>query len=217
MHWCIRAFLHSCIPAFLHSCIPALRSICIFAGSSPGSQPEYLAAARELGRALAQRKIGVVYGGGCVGLMGALADAVLAANGDITGVIPESLVAREVAHGGLSTLHVVASMHERKAMMADLSDGFVALPGGWGTLEEFFEVLTWAQLGLHTKPCGLLNVGGYFDGLLAFLGHAVAERFVRAENGALVMVATSVDGMLDQLDRYKAPPPAEKWIDRAST
>jgi uncharacterized protein (TIGR00730 family) len=149
--------------------------------------------------------------------MGALADAVLAANGQITGVIPQSLVAREVAHHGLSALHVVASMHERKALMADLSDGFVALPGGWGTLEEFFEVLTWAQLGLHNKPCGLLNVGGYFDGLLAFLGHAVAERFVRAENGALVMVATSVDGILDQFGGYKAPLLTEKWIDRAST
>jgi uncharacterized protein (TIGR00730 family) len=194
-----------------------LKNLCVFAGSSPGARPEYLAAARELGRALAKRRIGVVYGGGCVGLMGALADAVLAADGDITGVIPESLVAREVAHHGLSTLHVVTSMHERKALMADLSDGFVALPGGWGTLEEFFEVLTWAQLGLHTKPCGLLNVGGYFDGLLAFLDHAVAERFVRAENGALVMVATSVDGLLDQFDHYQAPPPTGKWIDRAST
>ena len=194
-----------------------MRNLCVFAGSSAGLRPEYLAAARELGGALAQRRIGVVYGGGCVGLMGALADAVLAANGQITGVIPKSLVAREVAHHGLSALHVVASMHERKAMMADLSDGFVALPGGWGTLEEFFEVLTWAQLGLHRKPCGLLNVGGYFDGLLAFLGHAVAERFVRTENGALVMVATSVDGLLDQFDRYQAPVQTEKWIDRAST
>jgi uncharacterized protein (TIGR00730 family) len=194
-----------------------MKNLCVFAGSSPGARAEYLTTARELGRALAQRGIGVVYGGGCVGLMGALADAVLAANGEITGVIPESLVAREVAHHGLSKLHVVGSMHERKALMADLSDGFVALPGGWGTLEEFFEVLTWAQLGLHSKPCGLLNVGGYFDGLLAFLDHAVAERFVRTENGALVMVATSVDGILDQFDRYKTPPPTEKWIDRAST
>jgi uncharacterized protein (TIGR00730 family) len=194
-----------------------LKSICVFAGSSPGTRPEYLAAARELGRALAQRGIGAVYGGGCVGLMGALADAVLAAKGEITGVIPESLLAREVAHHGLSKLHVVQSMHERKALMAELSDGFVALPGGWGTLDEFFEVLTWAQLGLHRKPCGLINVGGYFDGLLAFLDHAIDERFVRAENGALVMVATSVDGILDQFGRYKAPLLTEKWIDRAST
>jgi uncharacterized protein (TIGR00730 family) len=149
--------------------------------------------------------------------MGALADAVLTAGGDITGVIPESLVAREVAHAGLSTLHVVSSMHARKAMMAELSDAFIALPGGWGTLEEFFEVLTWAQLGLHQKPCGLLNVDGYFDGLLSFLDHAVGERFVRAENGALVMVAASADSMLDRFARFQPPPLTGKWIDRAST
>ena len=159
----------------------------------------------------------VVYGGGRVGLMGALADAVLAAGGHVTGVIPETLVAHEVAHGGLSDLRIVSSMHERKAMMADLSDGFIALPGGWGTLEEFFEVLTWAQLGLHQKPCGLLNVGGYFNGLLSFLDHSIDERFVKPENGQLVLVATSVDAMLEQLDRYHPPPPAEKWIDRAAT
>jgi uncharacterized protein (TIGR00730 family) len=194
-----------------------LTRICVFAGSSPGARPEYLATARELGRALAERRIAVVYGGGGVGLMGALADAALAAGGEVIGVIPESLVAREVAHRGLADLRIVSSMHERKALMADLSDAFVALPGGWGTLEEFFEVLTWAQLGLHSKPCGLLNVGGYFDGLLAFLNHAVDERFVRAENGRLVIVATSVEQMLLELDRYEAPPSTGKWIDRAST
>src|SRR6188472_4282994 len=174
-----------------------MKRICVFAGSGAGARPEYRAAAEELGRTLAMRHVTVVFGGGHVGLMGALADAVLAGQGHVIGVIPERLVAREIAHTGLSDLRIVSSMHERKAMMADLADAFVALPGGWGTLEEFFEVLTWAQLGLHQKPCGLLNVGGYFDGLLAFLDHAVAERFVRAENGALVMVATSVDGLLD--------------------
>jgi uncharacterized protein (TIGR00730 family) len=149
--------------------------------------------------------------------MGALADAVVAAHGAITGVIPEALLAREVAHGGLSDLRIVSSMHQRKALMAELSDGFVALPGGWGTLEEFFEVLTWAQLGLHQKPCGLLNVDGYFEGLLSFLDHAVDERFVRSENGALILMASSVEAMLDQLERYQPPPPARKWIDRAAT
>ena len=194
-----------------------LKRICVFAGSSAGARPEYRAAAEELGRTLAKRQVNVVFGGGQVGLMGALADAVLAGHGHVIGVIPEKLVAREIAHTGLSDLRIVSSMHERKAMMADLADAFVALPGGWGTLEEFFEVLTWAQLGLHQKPCVLLNVAGYFDGLLSFLEHSINERFVRRENGALVLVATSVDGMLEQLDRYHAPRPAEKWIDRAST
>jgi uncharacterized protein (TIGR00730 family) len=194
-----------------------LKSICVFAGSSPGVRPAYRSTAEELGRALARRGTRVVYGGGCVGLMGALADAVLTANGEITGVIPDALVAREVAHRGLTDLRIVSSMHERKALMAELSDAFVALPGGWGTLEEFFEVLTWAQLGLHQKACGLLNVDGYFDGLLAFLDHAIDERFVRPENGSLVLVASSVDALLGQLESYQPPPPAHKWIDRAET
>jgi uncharacterized protein (TIGR00730 family) len=194
-----------------------MKGICVFAGSSLGARPEYRAAAEELGRALAGRHVKVVFGGGQVGLMGVLADAVLAGHGHVTGVIPEAMVAREIAHRGLSDLRIVSSMHERKAMMANLADAFVALPGGWGTLEEFFEVLTWAQLGLHQKPCGLLNIAGYFDGLLSFLDHSIDQRFVRRENGALVLVATSVSGMIEQLDRYHAPPPSEKWIDRAST
>ena len=194
-----------------------MKGICVFAGSSVGARPEYRAAAEELGRALAGRQVRVVFGGGQVGLMGVLADAVLAGHGHVTGVIPEAMVAREIAHRGLSDLRIVSSMHERKAMMADFADAFVALPGGWGTLEEFFEVLTWAQLGLHQKPCGLLNIAGYFDGLLSFLDHSIDERFVRPENGALVLVATSVSGMIEQLDRYHAPPSSEKWIDRAST
>jgi uncharacterized protein (TIGR00730 family) len=148
--------------------------------------------------------------------MGALADAVLEARGHVTGVIPKALVAKEVAHTGLSDLRVVASMHERKAVMSDLADGFIALPGGWGTLEEFFEVLTWGQLGLHQKPCGLLNVRGFFDGLLSFVDHSIDERFVRRENRAMVLVASSPDPLLDLLERY-VPPVVEKWIDRAST
>ena len=157
-----------------------LRSVCVFCGSNPGRRPEYQAAAAALGRLLAGRGIRVVYGGAHVGTMGALADAVLAAGGEITGVIPAQLVAAEVAHPGLADLRVVGSMHERKATMASLADGFIALPGGIGTLEEFAEVVTWSQLGLHAKPTGLLNVLGYYDDLLRFLDHAVAERFLAA-------------------------------------
>jgi uncharacterized protein (TIGR00730 family) len=148
--------------------------------------------------------------------MGAVADASLAARGHVTGVIPEALVAKEVAHNGLSELRVVGSMHERKTIMADLADGFIALPGGWGTLEEFFEVLTWAQLGLHHKPCGLLNVEGYFDRLLSFMGHAVDEGFLKREYGAMVSVSSSPGALLDMLVAYD-PPAVDKWIERAVT
>ena len=153
---------------------------------------------------------------GPVGLMGAVADAVLASGGQVTGVIPAALVAKEIAHNGLTELRVVASMHERKATMADLSDAFIALPGGWGTWEEFFEVLTWGQLGLHRKPCGLLNVQGYFDPLLAFVKHSFDEGFVRREYGSMISVSDSPEGLLDRLARYDAPS-IEKWIDRTST
>src|SRR5262245_59107787 len=193
-----------------------MNRICVFTGSRPGAQLQYREAARELGRTLAERKIGLVYGGAQVGLMGSLADAVLEAGGQVTGVIPESLVAKEIAHHGLSTLRIVASMHERKALMADLADGFIALPGGWGTLEEFFEVLTWGQLGLHRKPCGLLNVGGFFDGLLSFIDHSIAEGFVRREHRSMVLVADTPNAMLEAFGGY-APPTVEKWIDRAAT
>jgi len=176
--------------------------VCVFAGSNAGSRPAYRATAEALGRELAARHIGLVYGGARIGLMGAVADAVLAAGGTVTGVIPGALVEKEVAHSGLTDLCVVASMHERKALMADLSDGFVALPGGWGTLDEFFEILTWAQLGIHHKPCGLLNVHGYFDGLLSFLEHSYAEGFVRREYRSMITVAESS---------------VEKWIDVASS
>jgi len=193
----------------------AMRRVCVFSGSSDGVRPEYRAAAEELGRLLSGRGIGVVYGGARVGLMGTLADAVLAAGGDVTGVIPAALVAKEVAHTGLSDLRVVESMHQRKALMSDLADAFIALPGGWGTLEEFFEVLTWAQLGLHRKPCGLLNVHGYFDGLLAFLSHTIDEGFVRPEYAPMIAVAATPGVLLDRL-ASSTPPAVEKWLDRAS-
>jgi len=193
-----------------------MKRVCVFAGSSAGSRDEYQDAARALGRTLAERGIGLVYGGARVGLMGIIADATLTAGGQAIGVIPAALVAREIAHEGLTELRIVSSMHERKALMADLSDAFIAVPGGWGTLEEFFEVLTWAQLGLHRKPCGLLNVLGYFDGLLSFLEHAVGERFLRREYASMIAVAASPAALLDRLGSY-APPSVEKWIDRAST
>lgn len=193
-----------------------LKRVCVFTGSSSGRHPDYAAAAKEFGQVLAQRQIALVYGGARVGLMGALADSVLAAGGHVTGVIPEALVAKELAHTGLSELHVVTSMHARKALMANLADGFVALPGGWGTMEELFEVLTWAQLGLHQKPCGLLNVRGYFDGLLSFLEHGIAEAFVRREHRSMVMVSPSPTTLIDKLEEYE-PKSVEKWIDSAET
>jgi uncharacterized protein (TIGR00730 family) len=194
----------------------AMKTVCVFAGSSVGARPEYRAAAIELGRAVASRNIGLVYGGAHVGLMGAVADAVLAAGGHVTGVIPRALVDKEVAHNGLTDLRVVTSMHERKALMADLSEAFIALPGGWGTLDEFFEILTWAQLGLHQKPCGLLNVCGYFDGLLSFLEHSTIEGFVRREYQSMISVSEWPDVLLDLLAAHR-PSTVEKWIDVAST
>jgi|SRR5687767_743907 uncharacterized protein (TIGR00730 family) len=192
-----------------------MRRVCVFTGSSSGTRGEYRAAAEELGRLLAERGIGVVYGGARVGLMGVLADAALTAGGEVIGVIPEALVAKEVAHTGLSDLRVVGSMHERKALMSDLADAFIAMPGGWGTLEEFFEVLTWSQLGLHRKPCGLLNTEGYFDGLMAFLVHTVDEGFVRPEYGQALTVAATAGDLLDRL-ASAVPPAVEKWLDRTS-
>ena len=193
-----------------------MKRICVFAGSNSGARGEYVAAAGELGRVLARRRLGLVYGGARVGLMGALADEALSGGGHVIGVMPEALVQKEIAHRGLSELRVVKSMHERKATMADLSDGFVALPGGWGTLEEFFEVLTWGQLGLHRKPCGLLNIHGYFDRLLAFADHCVEEGFVKREHRSMISVADSPNELLDGLAAYKAPE-VKKYIDRAQT
>ncbi len=191
-----------------------MRSVCVFCGSNPGRRPEYLAGAADLGRILAGRGIRVVYGGARVGVMGALADAVLAAGGEIIGVIPGLLVEAEVAHSGLTELHVTGSMHERKAMMAGLAEGFVALPGGLGTLEEFAEVVTWAHLGLHAKPTGLLNLLGYYDGLLGFLDHATQERFVRPDHRDMILAGPSAPELLAAMDGWTAPARAtSKWID----
>jgi uncharacterized protein (TIGR00730 family) len=184
----------------------SLRRICVFCGSRPGAGDAYVAAARSLGRTLAVRGLGVVYGGGNVGLMGELADAALAGGGEVIGVIPEALVQQEVAHTGLTELRVVRSMHERKAQMADLSDAFVALPGGMGTFEELFEILTWAQLGFHEKPSGLLDVGGYFAPLLELLDHAVSEGFVRPRHRALLLHAASADDLLEAFAHRRAAP-----------
>lgn len=193
-----------------------MRRVCVYCGSSPGARPEYAAAAASMARALARRGLGLVYGGGNVGLMGAVADAMLEAGGEAIGVIPQALEDKELAHPRLTRLHVVASMHERKALMADLSDGFVALPGGFGTFEEFCEVLGWTQLGLQDKPCGLLDVGGFYDGLLALFDRAVAERFVRADHRAMVLSAADPDALLDQLAAWTAPK-VPKWVDRKAT
>ena len=191
----------------------SIRRICVFCGSSVGSRPVYVAAARELGRTLAERGLGVVFGGGKVGLMGVLADAALAAGGEAIGVIPEALVAREIAHNGLTELRVVHSMHERKTLMADLADAFIALPGGYGTFEEFFEAVTWTQLGIHSKPCGLLNVDGYYDALLALLDRAVSDGFIREANRALIVAASDVQTLLEKLETVR--PAAELRIDKA--
>jgi uncharacterized protein (TIGR00730 family) len=190
-----------------------MKRICVFCGSSAGSRSEYRAAAEEMGAELVRRNIGLVYGGTHVGLMGVLADAVLGAGGEVIGVIPENLMAREVGHKGLTKLHVVRSMHERKALMADLSDAFVAMPGGYGTLEEFCEMVTWSQLGLHAKPCGILNVLGYYSPLLAMLDHAVEERFLKPENRALVLARNPVAELLGALEEWR-PAVVEKWLDR---
>lgn len=192
------------------------RRICVFAGSNPGRKAEYQSAAVHLGRELNARGYGLVYGGSRVGLMGILADAVLGEGGEVIGVIPQGLVDKEVAYDALPRLEVVSSMHERKKRMFDLSEGFIALPGGLGTLEEFFEVLTWAQLGMHGKPCGLLNAGGYFDSLLHFLDRTVEEGFVVGAHRDIVLVEDSPAALLDRFAGYEAPT-VEKWVGRGET
>ncbi len=194
----------------------AIRRVCVYCGSSAGARPGYDAAARALGTLLAREGIGLVFGGGRVGLMGAVADAVLAAGGAVTGVIPLALARREVAHEGLTDLRIVGSMHERKALMASLADAFVALPGGLGTLEELAEALTWAQLGVHRKPCALLDVEGYYRPLTAFFDHAAAEGFVRPEHRALLVVEREPAALLARL-RAWAPPDLPRWIDADET
>jgi uncharacterized protein (TIGR00730 family) len=187
--------------------------LCVFCGSSAGRHPGYAAAARLLGAERARRGIGLVYGGGNVGLMGLIADAALAEGGEVIGVIPRALVDRELAHGGVSELRVVDSMHERKQLMHDLSDGFIALPGGFGTLDELFETLTWAQLGVHQKPCGLLDVDGFWQPLLSLVERQVAEHFVRTHHAAMLLHATAADELLDRFASYQ-PPSVVKWITR---
>lgn len=190
-----------------------MKRIGIFCGSARGVDSLYAAAARELGGALVRQGVGLVYGGGNIGLMGVVADAVLARGGEVIGVIPQALVDKELAHRGLTQLRVVRSMHERKALMADLSDAFIALPGGFGTLDEFCEVVTWAQLGLHRKPCGLLNVDGYYDCFLAQIERGVKQRFIREQHRNLILVEREPEALLRRL--FAAQPPAiHKWIDR---
>ncbi|MCG7320708.1 MULTISPECIES: TIGR00730 family Rossman fold protein [Arsenicicoccus] len=193
-----------------------MRSLCVFCGSSPGRSPSYAAAVAQLGATLAARGTRVVYGGARVGTMGMLAEATLAAGGEVVGVIPQHLMDYEVGHDGLTELHVVGSMHERKALMADLADGFVALPGGMGTLEELAEILTWAQLGLHRKPVGALDVDGYWQPLLTFLDHARDEEFLRPSHRELLIARPTVDELLAALDTH-APADGDatdKWVDR---
>jgi len=191
-----------------------MQRVCVFCGSSPGARPAYAEATAEMARLLTGDGVGVVYGGGRVGLMGVLADTVMAAGGEAIGVMPQALVDREIGHTGISELRVVGSMHERKALMADLSDAFIALPGGAGTLEELFEVYTWAQLGLHDKPCGLLDVEDYFSGLVGFLDHAVDERFLREEHRAMLIVEREPRALIDRVAQFEPRAVTPKWIDR---
>ena len=186
------------------------RRICVFAGSSLGAKVDYAVAAKSLGRSLVFRDMAVVYGGGDIGLMGILAESVLAEGGEIVGVIPQALLNRDVGHEFLTELRVVSSMHERKEQMSEMADGFIVLPGGLGTLEEFFEIVTWAQLGIHHKPVGLMNVGGYYDRLLEFLDVAVFEKFIELTNRNMVLVEEHAEALLDRLEQY-IPPAVEEW------
>ena len=190
-----------------------MNSICVFCGTNTGSRPEYGAAARELGQILAEQGIELVYGGASVGIMGELADSVHEHGGHVTGIIPQQLMEKEAAHTGIPNLIVVASMHQRKSQMADMSDGFIALPGGIGTLEGFFEILTWGQLGIHAKPSGILNVAGYFDGLTRFLDHAVKEGFLTEEHRGAIMMETDPRRLLERMQAY-TPPDSEKLMGR---
>jgi uncharacterized protein (TIGR00730 family) len=192
-----------------------MNRICVFCGTNPGSRPAYGAAARQLGQVLAEAGIELVYGGASVGIMGQLADSVQEHGGHVTGVIPQQLVEKEEAHTGIRNLIVVASMHQRKSQMADLSDGFIALPGGIGTLEGFFEILTWGQLGIHAKPSGILNVEGYFDGLTGFLDHAVREGFLTEAHRNAIVVESSPGPLLERMRAF-TPSEGEKFMGRAN-
>jgi uncharacterized protein (TIGR00730 family) len=193
-----------------------LERVCVYCGANPGRDAAYAEAARAMGTTLARRGIGLVTGGGRVGLMGVVADAALAAGGEVVGIIPEALMRKELAHAGLTRLEVTASMHERKARMAELADAFVALPGGLGTFEELFEIWTWAQLGWHAKPCGVLNVAGYYDKLVGFVDHAAGEGFLRPQHRAMLVVEADPGRLLDRFERYDAPV-VPKWIGRDET
>jgi uncharacterized protein (TIGR00730 family) len=192
----------------------SLASVGVYCGSSPGADPGFAAAAGALGRLLGRRGIRLVYGGGHVGLMGVVADAALSEGGEVHGVITRALQEKELAHQGLTTLRVVETMHERKAAMADLADGFIMLPGGFGTLDEFLEVVTWTQLGVHAKPCGVLNVSGFFDPLLALFASAARQRFLRPEHRDLVIVEADPEPLMDRLDAW-APLAVAEWLDRS--
>jgi uncharacterized protein (TIGR00730 family) len=192
-----------------------MKRICVFCGSNNGANPSYLTAAVEVGEFLAKRGIELVFGGGRVGLMGKIADTVLANGGNVIGIIPETLAEREVAHLGLTELHVVDSMHERKALMAELSDGFIAMPGGFGTFEEFCEIITWSQLGFHPKPCGLLNVDGFYDNLIAMFDKATNEKFIRQVHRELVLASDNIEPLFKLMQQFE-PPKIEKWIDLSS-
>ena len=191
-----------------------LKSICVFCGSRMGARPEYLEGAKALGAELARRGITLVYGGTTVGLMGAMADAALAGGGKVVGILPRVLSDREIAHPGLTELHLVDSMHTRKAMMAERAEAFIAMPGGIGTFEELFEVWTWAQLGLHAKPCGVLDVGGFYAGLTGFLDHATSEGFIRAPHRAALLSDTDPAALLDALEAWTPPSGVGKWTER---
>ena len=188
-----------------------MKAVCVYCGSSPGRLEAYADGARALGQALVARDLGLVYGGASIGLMGLVADTVLQLGGRVVGVIPQALARKEVVHRHLTELHVTQSMHQRKTMMAELSDGFIAMPGGIGTFEEIFEIWTWAQLGIHAKPCGLLNVAGYFDALINFLDHATAEQFLKAPHRAQLIVEQQPLALLDQFGAYQ-PPSTAKWL-----
>jgi len=193
-----------------------MKAICVFSGANAGFQPIYSEAALELGRNIARRGLKLIFGGGGVGLMGVVADAALAVGGEVIGVIPRALVTKELAHRKVTDMRVVGSMHERKALMAELADGFIALPGGYGTLDELCEILTWAQLGIHAKPSALLNVADYFDPFLAFLDHSVREGFIRSEHRAMLFVAQDSEVLLEAMKTYQAPV-TPKWLDLQQT
>ena len=193
-----------------------MKRLCVYCGSSSGGKPDYAQVARQLAHAMVSRNIGLVYGGASVGIMGEIANAVLEEGGNVIGVIPKRLFAKEVAHAGITELREVSSMHERKSLMADLSDGFIALPGGFGTIEEILEIITWSQLGMHRKPCGLLNVCRYYDKLIEFLDHAVSEQFIKTSHRSTILIDESPDALLEKFKAYKAPE-TTKWIDRKST